>query len=144
MERPELVESPRKRQKVEDAPVTDVVVERLPETEVASDAQTTKERDVGITELVTADTAGFSGILKKRYEFDAWVFLRNELTFELDTPISWSMRSHPPGRLFTSRTLLRHSPHMASHLPPLNKSRLHRRMLCNRLNRRKWLRHQKL
>ncbi|EPS25140.1 hypothetical protein POX_c03542 [Penicillium oxalicum] len=76
MERPELVESPRKRQKVEDAPVTDVVVERLPETEVASDAQTTKERDVGITELVTADTAGFSGILKKRYTD----FLVNEIT----------------------------------------------------------------
>lgn len=69
MERPELVESPRKRQKTEDVPSTDVTVEALPGNgSVATpDAQTTKEYDVGISELVTADSEGFSGILKKRY-----------------------------------------------------------------------------
>lgn len=73
MERSELVESPRKRQKTEDAPATDVTVDVLPENISAAapapDAQTTKEYDVGITELVTADSEGFSGILKKRYGF---------------------------------------------------------------------------
>jgi tRNA pseudouridine13 synthase len=50
-------------------PSTDVTVEALPGNgSVATpDAQTTKEYDVGITELVTADSEGFSGILKKRY-----------------------------------------------------------------------------
>lgn len=68
MERPELVESPRKRQKTEDVSSTDVTVDVLPGNgSVATpDAQTTKEYDVGITELVTADSEGFSGILKKR------------------------------------------------------------------------------
>jgi tRNA pseudouridine13 synthase len=72
MERPELVESPRKRQKTEDVPSTDVTVEVPPGdgSAVTPDAQTTKEYDVGITELVTADSEGFSGILKKRYELE--------------------------------------------------------------------------
>ena len=72
MERPELVESPRKRQKTEDVPSTDFAVDVLPGngSAAATDAQTMKENDVGITELVTADSEGFSGILKKRYELE--------------------------------------------------------------------------
>lgn len=67
MERPEIVESPRKRQKTEDAPATGSAVEIPPQAgSAAQDAQTMKEMDVGITELVTADNEGFAGILKKR------------------------------------------------------------------------------
>jgi tRNA pseudouridine13 synthase len=75
MERPELVESPRKRQKTEDVPATDATVDVLPGIASAAtpDAQTTKEYDVGITEIVTADSEGFSGILKKRYELELGV-----------------------------------------------------------------------
>lgn len=69
MERPELVESPRKRQKTEDVPSADSAVDVLPVNGGAAtpDAQTTKEYDVGITELVTGNSEGFAGILKKRY-----------------------------------------------------------------------------
>lgn len=72
MERPELAESPRKRQKTEDAPATADAADTLPQSNVAvQDAQAMKEMDVGITELVTADNEGFSGILKKR---SVWLF----------------------------------------------------------------------
>ena len=68
MERPELVESPRKRQKTEDVVATDSFVELLPQSGVAAEeVQIAKELEVGITELVTTDNEGFSGILKKRY-----------------------------------------------------------------------------
>lgn len=67
MDRPEILESPRKRQKTEDAPATDGAVDMPPKSSiVAQDEQATKEMDVGITELVTAGTEGFSGLLKKR------------------------------------------------------------------------------
>ena len=67
MERPEIVESPRKRQKTEDVSATDGAVDiSIPSEVVVEDAQASKELEVGITELVTADIAGFSGILKKR------------------------------------------------------------------------------
>jgi hypothetical protein len=36
-----------------------------------------KEHDVGITEIVTADSEGFSGILKKRYELKLGLALRS-------------------------------------------------------------------
>lgn len=67
MERPELVESPRKRQKTEDGPATGDAADVASQSVVAAqDAQAMKEMDFGITELVTADNEGFSGILKKR------------------------------------------------------------------------------
>jgi tRNA pseudouridine13 synthase len=70
MEKPDIVESPRKRQKTEDAGSTEVAVAvngatETPSTAVA-DAQALKEVEVGITEFVSNDTEGFSGILKKR------------------------------------------------------------------------------
>lgn len=67
MERPELVESPRKRQKTDAVPATDGAAD-VP-TQISAAGQNTqamKELDVGITELVTADNEGFSGVLKKR------------------------------------------------------------------------------
>lgn len=67
MERPELVESPRKRQRTDDTPATGGVADAPSQSNVvAQDAQAVKELDVGITELVTADSQGFFGILKKR------------------------------------------------------------------------------
>lgn len=73
MDRPELLESPRKRQKTDDAPVNDVALstggaaDKLPESARSSeDAQALKEFEVGITEYVSVDNEGFSGILKKR------------------------------------------------------------------------------
>ncbi|OQE14645.1 hypothetical protein PENFLA_c036G06665 [Penicillium flavigenum] len=71
MEKPDIVESPRKRQKTEDAGSTEVAVAvngatETPSTAVA-DAQALKEVEVGITEFVSNDTEGFSGLLKKRY-----------------------------------------------------------------------------
>ncbi|KGO78074.1 Pseudouridine synthase, TruD [Penicillium italicum] len=71
MEKPDIVESPRKRQKTEDAGSTEVAVaisgaSETPNTTV-SEAQALKEGEVGITEFVSNDTEGFSGILKKRY-----------------------------------------------------------------------------
>lgn len=61
------MESPRKRQKTEDVPATaDAANAPAPGDVAAQDVQAMKEMDVGITELVTADNEGFSGILKKR------------------------------------------------------------------------------
>lgn len=67
MEHPELVESPRKRQKTEADVATDGAADATPAPSVpAENAQTLKELEVGITEFVTAENEGFSGILKKR------------------------------------------------------------------------------
>ena len=67
MEKADLVESPRKRQKTDDVPATDAVADLLPSNGVAMEvSQAAKELEVGITELVTTDNEGFSGILKKR------------------------------------------------------------------------------
>lgn len=60
------MESPRKRQKTDDVPATDGAADLPPSGVAAEDAQAAKEREVGITELVTTDNEGFSGILKKR------------------------------------------------------------------------------
>ncbi|KAJ5682972.1 hypothetical protein N7462_006137 [Penicillium macrosclerotiorum] len=78
MERPEQVESPRKRQKTEDTSANNGADELISKIGAAGtqDAQTLKEQEVGITEIVTADNEGFSGILKKRYTD----FLVNEIT----------------------------------------------------------------
>lgn len=72
MESADVVESPRKRLKTEDTPVSagDAVLHpsTVPGLEFSDgDAQTLKEAEVGITEFVSADNLGFSGILKKRY-----------------------------------------------------------------------------
>ncbi|CAI7574040.1 unnamed protein product [Penicillium pancosmium] len=76
MEHPELVESPRKRQKTEAVAATDGAVDALPTNSAPTEnAQTLKELEVGITEFVTASNEGFSGILKKRYTD----FLVNEI-----------------------------------------------------------------
>lgn len=67
MEQPEIAESPRKRQKTSTVDATDGAADVPPQSNAASqDAQSMKELDVGITELVTADNEGFSGTLKKR------------------------------------------------------------------------------
>ncbi|EAW07174.1 pseudouridine synthase PUS7 [Aspergillus clavatus NRRL 1] len=81
MEGADIVESPRKRLKTENAVSTEDVV--LPpssapvaETKISdSDAQALKEAEVGITEFVSAENEGFSGVLKKRYTD----FLVNEI-----------------------------------------------------------------
>jgi tRNA pseudouridine13 synthase len=67
MEQPDTAESPRKRQKTSTIAATDGAADLPPQSNgVGQDAQSMKELDVGITELVTADSEGFSGILKKR------------------------------------------------------------------------------
>ncbi|KAJ5901511.1 hypothetical protein N7495_002039 [Penicillium taxi] len=96
MERPEVEETPRKRQKINSISQTDGTGDELPQTEVMEDvqpsavesaelpqtavrnvqpsvvelsvvdAQLAKERNVGITEFVTSDI-GYSGVFKKRY-----------------------------------------------------------------------------
>ncbi|KAH8433516.1 pseudouridine synthase PUS7 [Aspergillus melleus] len=80
MEGAEHVESPRKRLKTDNASSTEEVVLQAPvatsETKISeADAQAKKELDVGITEFVSADNEGFSGVLKKRYTD----FLVNEI-----------------------------------------------------------------
>ncbi|KAJ5642448.1 hypothetical protein N7490_006448 [Penicillium lividum] len=75
MDRPEVIEPPQKRQKTEDVSTVDATVDVL-KTDVVEDAQASKERGVGITELVTGNIDGFSGTLKKRYTD----FLVNEIT----------------------------------------------------------------
>lgn len=64
------MESPRKRQKTEDVGSTEVAIAVDGATETlsttVSDAQALKEGEVGITEFVSNNTEGFSGILKKR------------------------------------------------------------------------------
>ncbi|KAJ5991744.1 hypothetical protein N7451_007468 [Penicillium sp. IBT 35674x] len=75
MDRPEVIEPPQKRQKT-DVSAADAIVDVLPKTEVVEDVQAAKEREVGITELVTGNIDGFSGTLKKRYTD----FLVNEIT----------------------------------------------------------------
>lgn len=71
MEKHDLVESPRKRQKTCDAGPEEIVVAGdgaadVPTPAAAPDAQAVKEVEVGITEFVSSDNEGFSGILKKR------------------------------------------------------------------------------
>ncbi|RHZ61478.1 hypothetical protein CDV55_101487 [Aspergillus turcosus] len=84
MEGADIVESPRKRLKTEDTAVSDDAVlppSTVPALEAESvkisdgDAQALKEVEVGITEFVSADNVGFSGVLKKRYTD----FLVNEI-----------------------------------------------------------------
>ncbi|PCG96781.1 Pseudouridine synthase, TruD [Penicillium occitanis (nom. inval.)] len=79
MEREEIVESPRKRLKVDNAQTEDngTIVAEVPAVESSSSpvTQATREVDVGITELVSADIPGFEGVLKKRYTD----FLVNEI-----------------------------------------------------------------
>lgn len=66
----DIVETPRKRLKTDNvAAADDVIVSAVP-TEgrsLPANAQTVKEAEVGITEFVSRDNEGFSGILKKRY-----------------------------------------------------------------------------
>ncbi|KAH8699160.1 putative pseudouridine synthase TruD/Pus7 [Talaromyces proteolyticus] len=71
-EREEVVESPRKRLKIDDTPAqgNDLV------TALPSDRPNhSREAEVGITEFVSTDIPGFEGILKKRYTD----FLVNEI-----------------------------------------------------------------
>ncbi|KAF7589308.1 hypothetical protein BBP40_004495 [Aspergillus hancockii] len=79
MEGADIVESPRKRLKVDNAPTTEDASLPQPDAAIAgiseSDAQALKEAEVGITEFVSAENAGFAGILKKRYTD----FLVNEI-----------------------------------------------------------------
>lgn len=71
MEREEIAESPRKRQKVDNVQTEDndtiVTEEPAVESSSSSTAQVTREVDVGITEFVSADIPGFEGVLKKRF-----------------------------------------------------------------------------
>lgn len=71
MEREEVVGSPRKRLKVDNAQneANDTIIAEVPATESSSSSNTqaTKELDVGITEFVSADIPGFEGVLKKRF-----------------------------------------------------------------------------
>lgn len=78
MDREDVIESPRKRLKTDDAPQGDVVVPETLASQTQSgetpavlneDAQALKEAEVGITEFVSSSTQGFSGILKKRLVF---------------------------------------------------------------------------
>ncbi|KAL1985821.1 hypothetical protein VTN96DRAFT_7313 [Rasamsonia emersonii] len=80
MERDEVVESPRKRLKVADSSPKEATpapsISNGAAAEVsAKEAKALKEAEVGITEFVSSDVPGFSGILKKRYTD----FLVNEI-----------------------------------------------------------------
>ncbi|OJJ45778.1 hypothetical protein ASPZODRAFT_143660 [Penicilliopsis zonata CBS 506.65] len=69
-------ESPRKRLKTDNVVDNDVVLETPPEAKVEEDSQARREAEVGITQFVSAEAVGFSGILKKRYTD----FLVNEIS----------------------------------------------------------------
>ncbi|GAB1217941.1 hypothetical protein ATERTT37_007184 [Aspergillus terreus] len=79
----DVVESPRKRLKTDNdstdatiAPPTQPAVQETASAKISDgDAQALKEAEVGITEFVSADNEGFTGILKKRYTD----FLVNEI-----------------------------------------------------------------
>ncbi|KAL1967464.1 hypothetical protein VTN77DRAFT_3249 [Rasamsonia byssochlamydoides] len=78
MERDEVVESPRKRLKVDDSsPKDDSLTPSISNGTAVPEvsAKALKEAEVGITEFVSSDVPGFSGILKKRYTD----FLVNEI-----------------------------------------------------------------
>ncbi|PYH97329.1 tRNA pseudouridine synthase D [Aspergillus ellipticus CBS 707.79] len=78
MEGADIVESPRKRLKTDNAPVTDdgALPASNAETEPAKiSSDEARELEVGITEYVSEANEGFSGILKKRYTD----FLVNEI-----------------------------------------------------------------
>lgn len=120
MEGEEIIEQPRKRLKTEDTPQGDDVV--FPTSEgaqkqaeasataqlqpSAEDSQTLKEAEVGITEFVSADLPGFSGILKKRFVHESslgkWEDANERCV--LDIPTSWSTRSCLLGKFYTSET----------------------------------------
>jgi hypothetical protein len=61
----ELVESPRKRLKTDNAASPAGAAESTPAKEPA-DTQAVREAEVGITQFVSPENAGFSGIFKKR------------------------------------------------------------------------------
>lgn len=71
MNKEDIVESPRKRLKTDDATSQDSEI--VPAFPVAGGAyaaaKNSREAEVGITEFVSTDTPGFEGILKKRYGF---------------------------------------------------------------------------
>ena len=72
MEAADIIESPRKRLKTDNAPVTDDATLPSPDQVIAESdaaklsAEEARELEVGITGFVSADNVGFSGILKKR------------------------------------------------------------------------------
>jgi tRNA pseudouridine13 synthase len=71
MEKPDIAESPRKRQKTDDAGSIAIAAggdgaADAPTSTAVFDAQALKEVEVGITEFVSNDTEGFFGVLKKR------------------------------------------------------------------------------
>ena len=60
------VESPRKRLKTENAPGPTLGPSEPTPTREPTDAQSARELEVGITQFVSPENKGFSGILKKR------------------------------------------------------------------------------
>lgn len=86
----DIAESPRKRLKTDNVSTANAVPPSAPTKE--SDSQSLREAEVGITQFVSADNEGFSGIFKKRYLYPGLIDQTNSQT---DTPISWSTRSFP-------------------------------------------------
>lgn len=109
----DIAESPRKRLKTDNVSTEDAVPPSAPTNE--SDAQSLREAEVGITQFVSADNEGFSGIFKKRYLYPRLIDQTNS---ETDTPISWSTRSCPLAKSFIFEP--------SRHRPQRNQSNLSR------------------
>ncbi|KAL9103705.1 MAG: hypothetical protein Q9187_008978, partial [Circinaria calcarea] len=81
MDDQDLPSSPRKKLKMEQGHISnstmglDTTIDALPLQQEHHESQLSKEAEVGITEFVTPDLLGFTGILKKRYTD----FLVNEI-----------------------------------------------------------------
>ncbi|KAL9098034.1 MAG: hypothetical protein Q9187_009747 [Circinaria calcarea] len=81
MDEPDLPSSPRKKLKMEQGHISnstmglDTTIDALALQQEHHESQLSKEAEVGITEFVSPDLPGFTGILKKRYTD----FLVNEI-----------------------------------------------------------------
>lgn len=81
-EREDVAENPRKRLKTDQAPSSDDVSAREVQAEAktpAIDEQNLKETEVGITEFVSRDNEGFSGVFKKRFASFFFFFVCDKL-----------------------------------------------------------------
>ena len=93
--------SPRKKLKMDDNSSLPLVMnedklsmqsQNNKEEPIVHETQFTKEAEVGITEFISPELPGFTGILKKRSDSLHIDFLKLSLIASVDTPISLSMK----------------------------------------------------
>lgn len=97
MEKDEVIESPRKRLKTDNASLQETIVASEPAAASVPPTQGIKEAEVGILEFVSTDVPGFEGILKRRWVRLFFFNLTQRLTGIIQIHRLLSQRDSPIG-----------------------------------------------